>query len=183
MSVGGSGSSNQSQQTSQSYLDPQVMGLLTGNYGQAQNTVANSQYTPLSGSLIDQYMNPYQQDVVNSTMGALNEQNQEQISQNGLSQAASGAYNSDRAGVQNAETNRLYSQTAAQTLAQLENQNYSQATSTAQTENQNINNWPLLLQQLLNQSAGLLGNPVLNTAQGTSSGSSSAFSLGLPKGS
>lgn len=46
----------------------------------------------------------------------------------------------------------------------------------------NQQNWPIILQQLLNQSTGLLGNPVLGSsqAQGSSSGSSAGFGFGIP---
>lgn len=180
MSLGGNESSSNQQATSQTSLDPQIKAALLGNYAGAQNTASTAKYTPLSGSLIGQYENPYQSDVTNSTMAALNEQNQEQNSQNGVSAAASGDYNSDRLGVQNAETNRLYSQTAAQTLAQLNSANYTQATNTAQTQNTAQNNWPLVLQQLLNQSLGLAGNPVLGSSQSTGSSQGAGFSFAAP---
>ena len=180
MSLSGSHQQSSQQATSQQTLDPTVMGMLEGNYGQAKATTADSKYTPLSGSLIGQYENPYQADVTNSTMAALNEQNKEQTSQNGVGAAASGDYNSSRLGVQNAETNRLFGQTAATTLAQLNSANFGQASQTAQTENTNQNNWPLVLQQLLNQSLGLVGNPVLGNSQSSGSGSGTSFGFTAP---
>lgn len=45
-------------------------------------------------------------------------------------------------------------------------------------------NWPIMLQQLLNQALGLAGNPTLTSSQGTSAGtnSSSGFQFGLQGG-
>lgn len=63
----------------------------------------------------------------------------------------------------------------------------AQATTQAQdTANlnqfQTAQNWPLILQQLLNQSLGLAGDPTLGTSQSTGSGtaSGSSFNFGLP---
>ena len=172
--------SQQSQATSQQTLDPQIMSALQNNLETAKNTVAQAKYTPLSGSLIGQYEDPYTKDVTDTTMKGIAEQNQEQLAQNGLAQSASGDYDNNRSGVQNAETNRMFSQTAAQTLAQLNQANYGQASQTAQTENTNRNNWPLVLQQLLNQSLGLMGNPVLGQSQSTGSGSGFSMGVTLP---
>jgi hypothetical protein len=46
----------------------------------------------------------------------------------------------------------------------------------------NAQNWPLMLQQLQNQTLGLVGNPVLSNSQATSSGDSSGMSVGLSVG-
>jgi len=173
MSGGGSSSNSQQQSQETSAINPQVLSDVLGNYSNAQSGIGSSTYSPLTAGQISTYENPYQSDVVNSTMAALQNQNQQQTSQNGLAAGASGDYNSNRLGVQNALTNQLYSQTAAQTLSQLENQDYNQASSTAQTENTAENQYPLAIQALLNQTLGL---GTANQSQGTSSGSGSSSS-------
>jgi len=180
MSGGGSESNSENQSQSTSQINPQILDDVLDNFNQAQSGIGSSTYSPLTAGQISTYENPYQSDVINSTMAALQNQNQQQTSQNGLTAGASGDYNSNRLGVQNALTNQLYSQTAAQTLAQLENQNYNQASTTAQTENTAQNQYPLAIQALLNQTLGL---GTANQSQSTSSGSSqqAGFNISFPK--
>lgn len=179
MSIGGSkgSSQNQSQSTSNSYLDPQIENLLAQNYGQAQNLVDNSSYKPLSASEISNYENPYTSEVVGTTNQELQQQNQIANQANQESATTQGAFGGDRASVLQALTNLGYSQAEAQADAGLNAQGYQNATTTAQTENTNQNQYPLLLQALLNSTAGLFGNPVLNTAQSTASGSADQIGL------
>lgn len=71
---------------------------------------------------------------------------------------------------------------ATNTLGQQQQQTQQAADSANLAQYQAGQNWPLQLQQLLNQSLGLAGNPVLGQSQstGSSTGTSHAFNFGLP---
>ena len=73
------------------------------------------------------YMNPYQQDVIDTTMSELNRQHQIQNQSLNAQAAQSGAFGGARHGVAQAEANRNLSQVQAETLAKLNAQNYTQA--------------------------------------------------------
>jgi hypothetical protein len=76
---------------------------------------------------LSQYMNPYQQDVVNATMANLGQLQQQQ--QNELTSRAikAGAMGGDRTGIARAALAGQQNLANAQTLAQLQQQGYSQA--------------------------------------------------------
>jgi len=82
-------------------------------------------YDPATGAA--PYMNPYQQQVTDTTMDELNRQHQIQNQSLNAQAAQSGAFGGARHGVAQAEANRNLSQVQAQTLAQLNSQNYTQA--------------------------------------------------------
>jgi hypothetical protein len=85
-------------------------------------------YDPeFSAAAVEQYMSPYENDVVNSTMAVLNQQNQQQQSQLKGSTAAAGALGSDRAGVAQAALMGQQSLANNSTIANLYNQAYAQA--------------------------------------------------------
>jgi len=76
---------------------------------------------------LQQYMNPYQQDVVNATManlGQLQEQQQNKLSSQAIKQ---GAFGGDRTGIARAALAGQQNLANAQTLAQLQQQGYTQA--------------------------------------------------------
>lgn len=76
---------------------------------------------------LSQYMNPYQQDVVNATManlGQLQQQQQNQLSSQAIKQ---GAFGGDRTGIARAALSGQQNLANAQTLAQLQQQGYTQA--------------------------------------------------------
>lgn len=115
---------------------------------------------------IQQYENPYQTDVINSTMqqiGQLNAQQQSQLQGNAASSHALGG---DRAGIAAASLANQQGLAAGQTLSQLNNQNYAQAQGefnnqqSTQLGANEANAW-------LNSQAGSLysnlGNQALNT--------------------
>lgn len=115
---------------------------------------------------IQQYENPYQQDVIDATMkqiGQLNAQQQSQLQGNAVANHALGG---DRAGIAAASLANQQGLAAGQTLSQLNNQNYAQA----QGEFNNQQASKLSADQAnawLNSQAGQLysslGNQALNT--------------------
>lgn len=186
MSGGASKSkSNSNQQaTSTQQLDPQIKQALLDNYGHAQGVAANSQYNPLSAGMIQNYQNPYTQQVIDTTNADIARQGQINGVQGDQQAAAAGAFGGSRSGVMRAQNDAATMRTQALTDATLRSQGFDKAATLAQGENQNQNNWPLILQQLLNSSLGLAGNPVLGNSQstGSSSGSSFGFQGGFKAG-
>lgn len=98
--------------------------LGTGNLalGGADILAANS-----PGSDLSPYMNPFQNDVINTTMGELNRQ--KTLAGNDIEDAAirSGAFGGSRHGVRESMLDRQYADTQAQTLSQLNSQNFQNA--------------------------------------------------------
>jgi hypothetical protein len=113
------------------------------NIGQAQN-IAQPYYQAAAGltgmaaqqtpGLINQYMSPYLNSVVGTTMDQLRQQQQQE--QQGLSSSAiqSGAFGGDRAGIASANLSRQQNMASASTVANLMNQGYGQAAALAQAD-------------------------------------------------
>jgi hypothetical protein len=181
MSIGGSKSSSKSSSKSKSDLDPQLKAALYGNLADTQNFAKNTPYQALSGSMIDQYRNPYQQDVIDTTMADLNRSRQQ--AQMGIDDKATAAhaFGGSRHGVLGAQTNSEYDRNAAGILAGLNATGYSQALQTAQGENANQNDWAIKLRQLINQSLGAI--PSYGTTTGSQKGKTSqiGFSVDFAK--
>ncbi len=83
---------------------------------------------------ISKYMNPFQQDVINSTMARMR-QEQEQAQSGALGTAiSSGAFGGDRAGIAAANLAQQQGMATGATLAGLNAQNYQQALQAAQQQ-------------------------------------------------
>lgn len=91
--------------------------------------------TPFSQSAIDQYYSPYQNDVVNATQNLINQQNKEQQQSLAGNITAAGAWGGDRSAVLQAELARQQDLAGNATLANLENQGYTQALGQFNTGN------------------------------------------------
>lgn len=149
--------SSHSQKSSQTTTNPYAI----QQFNSANAALGNKSYTPLTGTEIQSYENPYTQSVINSTL-ALSNQNQAQaLNANKDAAIKAGAFDTSGLGVQNALTQGQYDLNNQQTIAGLNAANYSQALQTAQSENQAANQYPLAIQALLG-----------NLAQGTQSNSS-----------
>lgn len=113
-------------------------GQLTAGFTPTQTNAAASlaNLGPLSSSDINQYMSPYLNDVVNATQANINETNAEQQQQLQGNAISAGAWGGDRAGVAAAELARQQNLAGQQTIANLYNQGYGQALSTAQGQQQ-----------------------------------------------
>lgn len=98
---------------------------------------ASQGVSPLQKENIDPYLSPFQQNVIDATMGNLNEvnaQEQQGVVGNAISKNAWGG---DRSAVAQGELARQHGLAAGQTLAGLNQQNYSQALQTAMQQQQN----------------------------------------------
>lgn len=116
-------------------LPQQTQTAFTNATGGYQNLVDSP--GALGQTNLQPYMNPYQKDVTDATMGELNRQ--ETMQGNNLASQATqqGAFGGDRFAVQQAENNRNFDMTRAQTLAGLNQGNFNQAQQGAQFD---INN-------------------------------------------
>jgi hypothetical protein len=170
---------SQSSQSSESHLDPTIMGLLQQNASNAQAKFGNAQYTPLTGDMVQKWENPFQQQVIDAANQGFDHTRQQTLQQGHATAVGQHAFGGDRTAVLDSLTNDDFARQSAQMEAGLRSAGYDRALSTAQTENQNANQYPMLLQAILNGTYGLMGNPTLSSSQGTSSGSGSGWNMGL----
>jgi hypothetical protein len=89
----------------------------------------------LAGQNLQPYMNPYQKNVIDATMGEMGRQEKIQRNNIAAEAQAQNAFGGDRQAIENAENNRNFDQQRSQTLASLNQQNFGQAQSAAQTDN------------------------------------------------
>lgn len=116
-----------------------TMGQQLGGATNAFNRMASTapgqiQEQSLSGTNLSSYMNPFQQQVIDATMGEMGRQ--EKLQDLSIQDQAQrvGAFGGDRMAVQQAENNRNFDQTRAQTLANLNFQNFGNAQNMATSD-------------------------------------------------
>lgn len=125
----------------QSFTDVQnAQGLGQPYYNQAAGLIQNAsqQITPqtVNAADIQQYQNPYTQQVINSTLANINQQNAGQQQQLIGNAASQGAWGGDRSAVAQALLANQQDLAKNQTISGLENQGYSQALGEANTQQQ-----------------------------------------------
>jgi hypothetical protein len=106
----------------------QQLGGASDTYGQmAAMRPTDVQAGSLANTSLTPYMNPFQQSVIDTTMGELNRQ--ETLQGNAMQDQAqrAGAFGGDRMAVQQAENNRNFDMTRASTLANLNSANFNNA--------------------------------------------------------
>jgi hypothetical protein len=135
-------------------IDSYTQGLQRDNYQNAMQKFGNAEYRPVSSEDISGFMSPYQQQVIDSSLATLGDQ--ESMALNAQRDAAirAKAFGGTGRDVAEALTRGEYAKTRASTVAGLNNQNYSQALQTAVGQNSASNQYPLLIQQLLNGTLG-----------------------------
>lgn len=118
-----------------------------GMAGQLTGAVAG--YSPMEirpdAALTQQYFNPFEQQVVDTSLNDLEQARQRAIQQTGQQAMSARAFGGSRHGVAEALTSGEYGRQAGSMLANLRNQGYQQALNLAQQ------------QQMRNQQAGLQG--------------------------
>jgi hypothetical protein len=176
-SGGKGGSKSSSKQTTD--LDPQLKAALYGNVADAQNFAQNTPYRALSGSMIENYRNPYTSAVTDATMRDLERSRQVAQIDNDSAAVRANAFGGSRHGILGAQTNEAYDRNAAGILAGLNEKSYAQALQTAQGENQNAQEWQMQLRQLINQSLGMV--PSYGTTTGSQKGSMWNFGFTSPE--
>jgi hypothetical protein len=142
---------NQVASTPYSQYGGQMVAGFTPDQYSAFNTVNNAQgiaqpyfdaarnygtmgAAPITGQQIQSYENPYQQQVINATLGNLNLLNSQQQANLTSGVAGSGGLFNDRYGVAQGQLAGQQATTEAPTLAQLSASNYTQALSAAQAD-------------------------------------------------
>lgn len=106
----------------------QGLGGAMGAYGRMAGMAPSQiQEQSLGSANLDPYMNPFQRQVIDTTMGEIGRQ--EKLQDLGIQDQAQrvGAFGGDRMAIQQAENNRNFDQTRAQTLANLNFQNFGNA--------------------------------------------------------
>jgi hypothetical protein len=109
---------------------------------------------PFSAGAVDQYQNPYTNDVVNSTEQQFNNQNEQQAQFLNSQNISSGAFGGDRAGISQAVLANQQQTAQAPVIAGLYNQAYNQALSEFNTQ-QGVG---LQTQAFNNQQLGQMAN-------------------------
>jgi hypothetical protein len=109
-----------------------TMGPVRGQ--NVMQTSANLYNQAAAGPNINQFMNPYTQQVVNTSMQDLERQRQMQQSQMGAAATAAGAFGGSRHGIAQAETNRAFADQGAQMAAGLRSQGFNTALGAAQQQ-------------------------------------------------
>ena len=119
----------------------QTQNAAIGSFNQIPNqylpqalSYAQQGASSISPDQISNYSNPFQQQVVNATMGNINETNAEQQNQLKGNALAQGALGGDRLGVAQGELARQQGLANNQTLAGLNAGNYQQALQAAQAD-------------------------------------------------
>lgn len=125
-------------------------------FSQAQDLMEQSAQGPTAAGL-QQYMDPYQQSVIDTTMSELNRQNDIAGQGRAAQAVGAGAFGGGRQGVMEAEAGRNLQDTQARTLAQLNSQNFGQAMNTFQNQQQ--------MQGQAGQSLGNLGQSQFGAQQ------------------
>lgn len=105
--------------------------------GQAMSGLA-SQMRPIGEAQIQQYMNPYQNQVLQQQLDEMTRQAGIQRQGIGSQAVRSGAFGGSRQAVQEAELGRNLAQTQNQAIAQSMQQNYAQALAAAQQQQQQM---------------------------------------------
>jgi len=95
------------------------------NFSPDQINAPNVNAGQVAGSDLSAYTNPYQQQVIDTSMNDLNRANQ--MAQNNLGANAGSAFGGDRFGIAQGETNRAFADQAARTSASLNQQGYQNA--------------------------------------------------------
>ena len=141
-----------------------TLGTALGTLGQSQAPISAAQQAIAgSGQLfspsdLSAYTNPYQQQVIDTTIAEMNRQGE--ISRNNLAAqgVGAGAFGGSRFGIAGAELDRNLADSQARALAQLNAQNYSQALGASQTAFENQQRRQQQQSQLYGGIAGLYGN-------------------------
>jgi hypothetical protein len=113
-------------------LGVQQFAGFTPEYQAAQQQLTNLGMAGFTPDSISQFMNPYQEEVINSAMGDIERQRQMQQVTDAGSATRAGAFGGSRQAVQSALTNEAALRQGASTAAQMRAQGYGQAATLAQ---------------------------------------------------
>lgn len=157
--------------TSSTSIDPQMKEAYLRNLEEARQTAAGlgtrqfAAFPEYSTNMVQKYMNPYQEGVINTTMADLERQRQIQQLNDLNTATRAKAFGGSRQGVAEALTNEAAQRTAASTMANLRSQGFTQAQGIAlaqeearrQYEQQKLDATRNLGLERLNIASGALG--------------------------
>ena len=109
---------------------PNIYQQSAGAYTQALDKAA----TPTAMGDVSQYYNPYESQVVDTTLADIDRSRLMAQNQLGAQATQAGAFGGSRQGIAEAETNRAYADQAARTAAQLRQQGFAQAQNVAMSD-------------------------------------------------
>ena len=101
------------------------------DYDAAQAQGQSYNAAQLSDKNINDYMNPYTQNVIDTTMADLDKARQQALNSTGAAATAGGAFGGDRHAIMEAQNNADYMDQVARSSAQLRNQGYQNAQAAA----------------------------------------------------
>jgi len=180
-SIGGSGSKSKSKQSgTQNQVQTNTLSdRAAGMLNQGISDVQGMSYGRFDPASIGQYQSPYTRDVIDASLGQADQRDAMARNQQRSDFAQAGAFGDDRRGIYEAELDGNQSRDRASLIAGLNDKAFTDARGIAQGENQNENQYGLALQALLAQLRGGFSNEGTQTMQGTTTGKSSGYSLGL----
>jgi hypothetical protein len=112
----------------------QAQGAISDAYGITQGANRNVDPSQLGASEINQYMNPYMQNVLGSTAALLNQQNQQAMAGQTGNAIRSGAFGGDRGGIAAANLAQQQQMASGKIFSDIASQGYNQALQTAQQQ-------------------------------------------------
>lgn len=149
-------------------VDSQTRNIGLLNYQNAQN-IASQPFQAFDPGSIQQYMDPYINDVINAGDADLTKQNNQQLQTNAGNAVHQNAFGGNRSAVADSMTNNNFSGQKASFDANTRNAGYQNAEQTALQNWQMKTQYPFMQQGLLNQT---FGSSVLPTGTMTSQTSS-----------
>ena len=131
------GGSTPSSSTSTTAIDPEMKAAYLRNLEEARTTAAGlgtkqfAAFPTYSNEVVNQYMNPYQQQVIDTTLSDIERQRQQAQLRDRAAAVQAKAFGGSRQGVAEALTNEAYQRTAANTVANLRSQGFTNAQAIA----------------------------------------------------
>ena len=162
------GGSTPTSSTSTTSVDPDIKAAYLRNLEEARATAAGlapKQFAPYAEynlGMVQQYMNPYEQSVIQGTLGDIERARQGQISAEGAAATAAKAFGGSRQGVTRSLVDEAALRNATNAVAQLRNTGFAQAQNLGLSQQQMMQQYE---QQKLD-AARNIGLERLNVAQG-----------------
>jgi hypothetical protein len=181
MAIGASGSksknkeSSTTNQTQTNTLSDRAAGMLN----QGISDVSGMSYNRFDPASIGQYQSPYTQDVIDATLARSAQSDAVAQNEQQSQFAQAGAFGDKRRGIYEAQLAGDQSRNRGELIAGLNDRAFGQARDVAMGENQNENQYGLMIQQLLAQLRGGFANEGTQTLDGRSTGKSTGTNIGL----
>jgi len=166
--TGAIGGSTPTSSTATTSIDPDIKAAFLRNLGEARETAAGlgtrqfAPYAEYNLGMVNKYMNPYEQQVIQGTIGDIERVRQGQISAEGARATAAGAFGGTRQAVTRSLVDEAALRNATNAIAQLRQGGFAQAQNLGLAQQQMRQQYE---QQKLDAQRNL-GLERLNVAQG-----------------